>query len=128
MNKANLKILLNQAERAKWYRETISQPYTVKYAVTRQERIALIETCGVNGLVCFEYYLRMCAIESKIVTDEMIAEYFGWTIHTAKRTRLKLISEGWIYLEKITFRNKISFWYYLGREIVDAHLTCTTTS
>ena len=102
------------------YKNTAS--YKVKYALKHQERKDLIKECGVTGLVLFEYYLRIAAMEDKAFLDEAAAEYFGWSRITAKRHRLALVRAGWVLLEKAKTNtgNRIQI-AHLGRdEVIDA--------
>lgn len=103
----------------KYVRDKIKESYNVKYVLSSADRPLLVSECGVNGLVVFEYYLRMAATEKVEITDENIAEYFGWNIHTAARHRRALIKKGWLFTESATTlsRNKVIL-IYLGKEEV----------
>jgi len=91
----------------------------MKYALRGQERIDLIQEVGANGLLLFEYYLRMASIENIEITDQDAANYFGWNIHTAKRWRRALTKAGWYASEQARASTGTRiFLYYLGKEEV----------
>jgi hypothetical protein len=103
----------------KYVREKNRDFFPLKYSVSREERLALIQEVGVYGLVLFEYFLRMASIEDIEITDETAAEYFGWNLHTAARWRRALIKAGWFHSAagKVSNGNKVHL-YYLGKAAV----------
>ncbi len=103
----------------KYIRDKVRDPFPMKYAIRGKERIAIVEEAGVNGLVLFEYYLRMASIENVEITDRSAAEYFGWGIHTAKRARIRLQNTGWVLMDRArSARGESVYLYYLGKDEV----------
>lgn len=111
-------------------RESNRDAYRVKYALKSQERKDLIQDCGLNGLVLFEYYLRMASIPNAAITDKEAAEYFGWSEFTASRWRRNLIKKGWYYAELLRGdrTNGRVMVYHLGKEAVSLVLKTTKSS
>lgn len=110
---------MNQEEQYKYVREKVKEAYNLKYGLRKEERLQLITEIGLQGLVLFEYYLRLASIEEAKITDEGAAEYFGWNIHTARRYRRELTNHGWVHTEKARLSNgHVIIVYYLGKEEV----------
>ena len=91
------------------------------YYVSPTERRQLIKETSVSGLLSFEYFLYKArqTVEVDEITDQRTADWFGWTLDTAKRHRLALIKQGWFHVEKHRSPNghKVEV-YYLGKEAV----------
>ena len=105
----------------KFIREKTREPFYTKFTLRKQERWDLIREIGEHGLVLFEMYLRMAAIENIELTDEDAAIYFGWNIHTASRYRRALVKGGWLHVEKARSSNgQLIVLYYLGKDEVSA--------
>lgn len=100
--------------------------YTTYY-LQPDERRDLIKDCGVSGLVLFEYYLYLNKKTiPEVITDERAAEWFGWTLATAKRHRLSLIKKGWFYIQKFYNKDKQKIEvYHLGQDGVAAAMQPT---
>lgn len=95
--------------------------FRMKYALTRTERKRLIRETTVYALVLFEHYLRIASTDDVLITDQGAAEYFDWSVSTAKRWRLALVKAGW-YLHrksKSTSGDVVNL-YYLGKDEVAA--------
>lgn len=97
-------------------REKVSDPFRNKYPLKNKERKDLIKEVGVHGLVLFEYYLRLAAVGTRLITDEAAAEYFGWNIHTAARWRRALVKAGWFHATRLKGDGQTGYVYYLGKE------------
>jgi len=105
----------------KYIRRKNTESFRLKYSLSQAERKSLVRDAGVHALVLFEYYLRLASTENAPINDEDAAEYFDWSIHTAKRWRLALVKKGWMAIEKARLNNgrKIQV-VYLGQEEVEA--------
>lgn len=114
----NISALLHN-EHVKYIRRKSTDGFRLKYGLSHAERKELVRDCGVHALVLFEYYLRLASTENTPITDKDAADYFDWSMHTAKRWRLALVSKGWVAIEKSKLGNgrKIHV-YYLGKEEV----------
>ena len=110
---------MSKAIHTKFIRDKLQNPFYVRYAVRKEERLDLIANVGVHGLVLFEYYLRISTIEGMAISDEGAAEYFGWNLHTAGRYRRALIKHEWLHVvtAKSDNNNKVIL-YYLGKDEV----------
>jgi len=97
------------------------QAIYTNYYVTPDERKLLIKETSVSGLLTFEYYLYMARQTNHAgkITDIRTADWFGWTVSTARRHRLALIKNGWFHVEphRSTNRHKVDI-YYLGKDQV----------
>lgn len=103
-----------------YMRNRVREEYRMKYALRSDERKALIQETSVNGLVLFEYYLRMASVGNiELGDDTQAAEYFGWSPHTAARWRRELTKTGWFHMEKAKLPSgKNAYVYYLGKDPV----------
>lgn len=104
-------------------RKPVSETYRVKFAMTRKERQELMDECGPMGLLIFEYYLRMAAVDKDIeIADSDIAEYFGIVESTAATHRRNLTKKGWILVEtgKTNQGTKVVI-YHLGKKEIAEH-------
>ena len=106
-----------------YIREKVRDDFRMKYALRETERKALISEVGVHGLVLFEYYLRMASVEGMELTDDVAADYFGWSVATTGRWRRELIKEGWFHADNARLKNgeKVIV-YYLGKTEVSRAL------
>ena len=94
----------------------------IKYHLTADERRDLVNTIGDAGVLLMEYLYRLGSVGNLQISDEHIAEYFGWNIHKAKRVRLALIKHGWFAQSKYRINHKKKgITYYIGREAVAKH-------
>ena len=91
------------------------------YYVTPNERKLLIKETSVSGLLTFEYFLFMArqTNHAEKITDSRTADWFGWTVSTARRHRLALVKHGWFHAESHRSINghKVDI-YYLGKDEV----------
>lgn len=103
-----------------YIRNPVREEYRMRYALKADERKALVAETSVNGLVLFEYYLRMASVGNiELNDDERAADYFGWSTHTAARWRRQLIKQGWFYAEKAKLPSgTTTYVYYLGKDQV----------
>ena len=102
-----------------YIRRPVQNPIHLKYSVTSQERKQLISEVGSQGLLIFEYLLRLASINKLTIQDTKIAEYFGWKESTAKRHRLRLQKEGWVATQKARLPGgQQTIYYYLGKDEV----------
>lgn len=109
-------------------RDKNSASYKVKYALTHSERKQLVHECGINGFAAFEFYLRVAAMSQPDFSDENLAKYFGWSLVTAKRARLKLAKESWVLFEKAKTRDGTRIQVaHLGIKEVRDHLTAKSS-
>lgn len=91
-----------------------------KYALTKDERKALIDACGDSGFVYYQYLVRMAQMPKEEITDAHAADYFGWSVHKAKRTRIKLIKAGWFDSATYKIKNNLrGVSYYIGPQAVE---------
>lgn len=104
-------------------RERCKQAYKNYYAVNQEERLDLMNEVGVNGLVLFEYYLRMASIGDVDLSDDNSAKYFGWAPTTSRRWRRALINKGFVYISKCVDPNtkQTVVIYYLGKDQVQEY-------
>jgi hypothetical protein len=110
---------LTNKDHAKYIRRKSQDGFRLKYALGNTERKDLVKDCGVHALVLFEYYLRLASTENAVITDEHAADYFTWSVHTAKRWRVKLQKMGWMLTEKAKLPNgRRIVVYYLGKDEV----------
>ena len=107
---------------SKAIRRRVSEPFRMKYALSNQERRALVKELNVNCLVLFEYYLRLASMENADFSDALAAEYFSWQEPTAQRWRLALVKAGWVHFEKATMSsgNKMQMVYLGKAEVKEA--------
>jgi hypothetical protein len=118
---------ITSSDQHNYIRDKQSKAFYSKFYVGRQERLDLVKETGSNGLLGFEYYLKMASIDNIEVCDQDLADYYGWNVHTAKRTRLALMK--FDYYHKEVFKHPQfgkSTTYYLGKEAVGlrkAHLS-----
>ena len=105
-----------------YIRERNREDFRMRYALNQDERRQLVKEVGTNGLVLFEYYLRMASVGTvELGDDDKAADYFGWTTHTARRWRQQLSKTGWYHSERATLPSgKRTYVYYLGKEQVAA--------
>lgn len=96
--------------------------YVTTY-LSEEERRELIRDCTERGVLLYDYLLRLSAVGDKRITDEDIAEYFGWSVLKATRVRRDLLRTGWLYeLRYRMDKNLVGVTYILGKEQVKAHL------
>jgi hypothetical protein len=88
--------------------------------MTSAERLDVGRQAGDPGVLLYEYILRMASIRDADITDESIADYFGWNIHKAKRIRLNLQRIGYLHTEVYKLNKHYNGkTHYVGKEIVD---------
>jgi len=52
------------------------------------------------------------------ISDERAADWFGWTVRTARRHRQALLKTGWVLVEKTSGKTYTNFTYFLGKDAV----------
>ena len=106
-----------------YMRERTKKGFYVNYALTQEEREDLIKECGINGLVLFEYYLRMASIGNVELNDKDAAKYFCQVESTITRWRRSLINKGFVHIDKFhhPHTKQQSIVYYLGRDQVEEY-------
>lgn len=111
---------MTEAALYNYMRERNREDFRMRYALKNDERKAIVREVGTNGLVLFEYYLRMASIGTiDLTNDDLAADYFGWNIHTAARWRRELAKHGWFHSERTALPSgKKVYAYYLGKDQV----------
>lgn len=94
------------------------------FYVTPDERKQLIVDAKEAGLVLFEHLLYLVAIKKQDeISDQDIAEYFGWQKSKASRIRKKLMKAAWFRAESFVYSGgRKGTTYYVGKDAVsDSH-------
>ncbi len=96
------------------------KPYYSNFYLKPDERRELITDVGDSGVLLFEYLLFMANQKdgNEAISDQRIADWFGWTERKAQRYRLALISTGWLGIEKYKGNHNDNYVYFLGKPAV----------
>lgn len=91
-----------------------------KFFISETDRHNIIEECGDQAFMLYDYFLRMASIGTQPFDDTTAADYFKWTEDKAKRYRLKLTRAGWFKITKGTLGGQRipQIVYYIGKNAV----------
>lgn len=112
---------IKEGQFAKYLRKKNVDSFRHKYSLGRTERKRLVRETNVYALVLFEHYLRIASTEDVLISDQGAADYFDWSLTTAKRWRLALVKAGWFLTKKTrSTTGEVVHIYYLGKDEVKA--------
>jgi len=70
-----------------------------------KELLSLSEACYFLMQYYYQiHYTSFIPEDANLMTDEAVMKYTGWSLSKVKRTRLKLMSNGWVHRVKATRR------------------------